>query len=91
MKAHPADYPPGEVWTLDEGRGNANVEDICDHIVEFINSDHMVPFWICAYALIELTLTYALQGLLANRHLIIADQSKVRYQLAMALQILIRR
>jgi hypothetical protein len=29
-------------WTLDEGRGDATVEDICDFIVEYINSDVMV-------------------------------------------------
>ncbi|KAH8995448.1 RdRP-domain-containing protein [Lactarius akahatsu] len=52
----PAEYPPGEVWTLNERRGDATVEDICDFIVEFISSDVM--------------------GLLADRHIIIADQSK---------------
>ncbi|KAI9449714.1 RdRP-domain-containing protein [Lactarius psammicola] len=54
--AQPAEYPPGEVWTLNERRGDATVEDICNFIVEFINSDVM--------------------GLLADRHIIIADQSK---------------
>ena len=39
--AQPAEYPPGEVWTLSERRGNATVDDICDFIVEFINSDVM--------------------------------------------------
>ena len=38
----PADYPPAEVWTLDESRGDATVEDICDFIVKYINSDVMV-------------------------------------------------
>ncbi|KAH9018115.1 RdRP-domain-containing protein [Lactarius pseudohatsudake] len=52
----PAEYPPGEIWTLNERRGDATVEDICDFIVEFISSDVM--------------------GLLADRHIIIADQSK---------------
>jgi len=52
----PAEYPPGEVWTLSERRGDATVDDICDFIVEFINSDVM--------------------GLLADRHILIADQSK---------------
>ncbi|KAF8267887.1 RNA dependent RNA polymerase-domain-containing protein [Lactarius quietus] len=52
----PAEYPPGEVWTLSERRGDATVDDICDFIVEFINSDVM--------------------GVLADRHIIIADQSK---------------
>lgn len=54
--AQPAEYPPGEVWTLNERRGDATVDDICDFIVEFINSDVM--------------------GLLADRHIIIADQSR---------------
>ena len=39
---HPADYPPAEVWTLDKSRGDATVEDICNFIVEYINSDVMV-------------------------------------------------
>ncbi|KAI0253578.1 RdRP-domain-containing protein [Lactifluus subvellereus] len=56
IQAKPAKYPPGEVWTLEEGRGDATVEDICDFIVEYINSDVM--------------------GLLADRHIVIADQSK---------------
>ncbi|KAH9066241.1 RNA dependent RNA polymerase-domain-containing protein [Lactarius vividus] len=54
--APPAEYPSGEVWTLNERRGDATVEDICDFIVEFISSDVM--------------------GLLADRHIIIADQPK---------------
>jgi hypothetical protein len=29
-------------WTLDEERGDATVNDICDFIVEYINSDVMV-------------------------------------------------
>ncbi|KAF8486749.1 RdRP-domain-containing protein [Russula emetica] len=42
--------------TLDEDREDATVDDICDFIVEYINSDVM--------------------GLLADRHIVIADQSK---------------
>jgi hypothetical protein len=53
LKARAADYPPGEVWTLDEGRGDATIEDICDFIVEYINSDVMVRFWVSAHALIQ--------------------------------------
>jgi hypothetical protein len=34
-------------WTLDEDRGDATVEDICDFIVEYINSDVMVCFCLC--------------------------------------------
>ncbi|KAH9989050.1 RNA dependent RNA polymerase-domain-containing protein [Russula compacta] len=52
----PADYPPAEVWTLDRFRGDATVDDICNFIIEYINSDVM--------------------GLLAHKHIIIADQSK---------------
>ena len=37
----PPDYPPGEVWTLEEGR-QATIEDVCQFIVEYINSDVMV-------------------------------------------------
>jgi RNA-dependent RNA polymerase len=56
VQAAPADETINAPWTLPEGRGDATVEDICDLIVEYINSDVM--------------------GLLADRHLIIADQSK---------------
>jgi RNA-dependent RNA polymerase len=51
-----ADENKSDPWTLDENRGDATVEDICDFIVKYINSDVM--------------------GLLADRHIIIADQSK---------------
>jgi hypothetical protein len=36
VHAEPAEYPPGNVWTLER---DATVEDICDFIVQFINSD----------------------------------------------------
>jgi RNA-dependent RNA polymerase len=39
IPAEPAEYPPGEVWTLDR---DATVEDICDFIVQYINSDVLV-------------------------------------------------
>jgi len=55
IQTSPADHPPGEVWTLEEGR-QAAIEDVCQFIVEYINSDVM--------------------GLLAERHMVIADQSK---------------
>jgi hypothetical protein len=32
----------GTPWTVDKDRGDATVEDICDFIVEYINSDVMV-------------------------------------------------
>ncbi|KAI0306233.1 RNA dependent RNA polymerase-domain-containing protein [Multifurca ochricompacta] len=56
IQAPSASYPPGEIRMLDKDRGDATVEDICDFIVEYINSDVM--------------------GLLADRHIVIADQSK---------------
>jgi hypothetical protein len=45
IQTRPADYPPGEVWTLEEGR-EATIEDVCQFIVEFINSDVMVRVYI---------------------------------------------
>ncbi|KAI0362487.1 RdRP-domain-containing protein [Trametes cingulata] len=51
----PADYKGVGTRALPDGR-ESTVEDICDFIVEYINSD--------------------LLGLLSDRHLIIADQSK---------------
>jgi hypothetical protein len=33
--------------TLDKDRGDATVEDICDFIVEYINSDVMVCLRLC--------------------------------------------
>jgi len=41
IPAKPAEYPPGKLWTLEEGR-KATVNDICDFIVEYIHSDVMV-------------------------------------------------
>lgn len=55
---------------------DSTIEDICDFVVEYINSDMLV-----SVALNNTPRTYltsaALQGLLADRHLVIADQSKV--------------
>jgi hypothetical protein len=42
LVAEPARYEAGAVWTLEEGRSDATVDDICDFIVEYINSDVMV-------------------------------------------------
>jgi hypothetical protein len=42
VKTDPANENKSEPWTLDEKRGDATVEDICDFIVEYINSDVMV-------------------------------------------------
>jgi hypothetical protein len=50
-----AEYPPGEVWTLDEDRRDATVEDICDFIVQYINSDVMV----CASSVLVIWCSHA--------------------------------
>jgi len=42
VQTEPADYPLSPPWTLEECRDDATVEDICDFIVEYINSDVMV-------------------------------------------------
>jgi hypothetical protein len=42
LQTAPADENASAPWTLDEKRGDATVEDICDFIVEYINSDVMV-------------------------------------------------
>ena len=47
VHTEPADYPPGTTRTLDDDHGDATVEDICDFIVEYINSDVMVCFQPC--------------------------------------------
>jgi RNA-dependent RNA polymerase len=76
LHADPAEYPPGETWTLDEDHGDATVEDICDFIVEYIHSDVMVCSVSCSKFSVHI-FVYP-QGLLADRHIVIADQSKVR-------------
>lgn len=64
--------------TLDKDQGDATVEDICDFIVEYINSDVMVCVFASAPCLYpEFIPPCDPQGLLADRHIIIADQSKV--------------
>jgi hypothetical protein len=42
VQTDPADEQASDPWTLEEGREDATVEDICDFIVEYINSDVMV-------------------------------------------------
>jgi hypothetical protein len=42
IRTEPAEPNPSDPWTLDDDRGDATVEDICDFIVEYINSDVMV-------------------------------------------------
>ena len=41
IQTSPVGYPPGEVWTLEEGR-QGSIEEVCQFIVEYINSDVMV-------------------------------------------------
>ncbi|KAH9066237.1 RdRP-domain-containing protein [Lactarius vividus] len=56
IQAEPAAMGESNVWTLEEGEPDATVGDICEFIVEYINSDVI--------------------GMLANRHITIADQSE---------------
>ena len=46
IQTEAAEYPPGETWTLDEDRGDATIEDVCQFIVEYINSDVMVRIYV---------------------------------------------
>ena len=48
IQTRPADYHPGEVWTLEDDR-EATIEDVCQFIVEYINSDVMVRIYIVIY------------------------------------------
>ena len=43
-------------WTLDEDHGDATVEDICDFIVEYINSDVMVC--LCLFSVLVLVSSF---------------------------------
>jgi hypothetical protein len=45
IHTEPAEHPPGDVWTLEDGR-EATIEDVCQFIIEFINSDVMVRIYI---------------------------------------------
>ena len=56
--AQPAEYPPGEVWRLNDRRGDATVDDICDFIVDYMNSDVTVRLSSYCRAHIELTPPY---------------------------------
>lgn len=42
LQTDPMDTIPSNTWTLDDEHGDATIEDICDFIVEYINSDVMV-------------------------------------------------
>ena len=43
----PMDANGSSTWELDKDRGDVTVEDICDFIVEYINSDVMVCLRLC--------------------------------------------
>jgi hypothetical protein len=42
LQTDPMEANQSDPWTLDDEHGDATVEDICDFIVEYINSDVMV-------------------------------------------------
>ena len=66
----PADYTATDPKTLDR---EATIDDICDFVVEYINSDVLVCGLMYRHALYSNDfLNY--QGLLADRHLIIAGR-----------------
>ena len=48
IQTSPANYPPGEVWTLEDGQQATIINHVCQFIVEYINSDvtvrHLHPF-----------------------------------------------
>jgi hypothetical protein len=75
VQADPAPISTRSVWTLKEDEPDATVNDICKFIVEYINSDVMVRSLL--RRLYPLRGPHEPQGMLANRHIIIADQSKV--------------
>jgi hypothetical protein len=75
--------------TLDKDHGDATVQDICDFIVEYINSDVMVCLRLCPMLVpLNSFLPANLQGLLADKHIVIADQSKVGPCLPMTYRVL---
>jgi RNA-dependent RNA polymerase len=63
----PALYPPGEVRTIQRP---STVYDICDFIVEYIHSDVLASQQLASCSEISLFL----QGLLSDRHLVIAGR-----------------
>ena len=42
LQTDPMEANQSDPWTLDDEHGDATIEDICDFIVEYINSDVMV-------------------------------------------------
>ena len=78
IQADPAPIRTPSVWTLKDDEPDATVNDIRKFIVEYINSDVMVrSMFGPLYALGSPHVLCELQGMLANRHITIADQSKV--------------
>lgn len=47
LQTDPMEKIESSPWKLDKDRGDATVEDICDFIVEYINSDVMVCLRLC--------------------------------------------
>ena len=47
VQTDPMEENKSTPWTLDEDRGDVTVEDICDFIVEYINSDVKVCLRLC--------------------------------------------
>lgn len=68
--ADAAAYEPLGTRTLPDGQ-EATVEDICDFIVEYINSDVLVCYLKVLFMQVS-DITF--QGLLSDRHLIIAGE-----------------
>jgi len=48
LQIDPMEDSESTPWTLPEDHGDATVEDICDFIVEYINSDVMVRLSPCS-------------------------------------------
>jgi hypothetical protein len=66
----PASYPKGKIRTLPDNQ-KSTVNDICDFIIEYINSDVLVRF---ALSLSSSGNDFCIKGLLSVRHLIIAGE-----------------
>jgi hypothetical protein len=58
IRAAPANYPPSEVWMLDEGRGDVMIDDVRDLFVEFMISDSAVRP--CALMSLRILIFYAI-------------------------------
>ena len=67
----PAKYDTGETLTLDR---DSTVDDICDFVVEYINSDVLV----CILTIHQYNRLNSKQGLLSDRLLVIAGMLKSR-------------